>query len=430
MDAFLGIDLGTSGCRGVVIERSGEVIAESGIALPPSRSTASGESRQDPADWWHAVIQLINLLSKACQPAKIQAIAVDGTSSTLLLCDEQGVPLTPALMYDDSSGREAVAELSPIAPAGNPVLNATSSLAKLLTLRKSIGPLRYHALHQADWVMGRLCGRFDLSDENNCLKLGYDPIERRWPKWLEGLALPAGCLPRVSPGGTPVGHLSQPIAGQLGLPSDTLIVTGTTDGNAAFLATGADQIGDAVTSLGSTLVLKILSRKPIFAAEYGVYSHRLGDRWLVSGASNSGGAVCRAFFSDAQIEQLSRQMKPERPTGLDYYPLLRPGERFPVNDSGLPPRLSPRPADDALFFQAILEGISRIEQEGYQLLRRLGAPAPKRVISIGGGAVNEPWRQMRQAALGVPVTRAVQQAAAYGAALLARQGACGRSNTM
>lgn len=422
MDAFLGIDLGTSGCRGVVIEQSGEVLAESGIALPPSRSSAPGESRQDPADWWQAVVQLISLLSKACHPAMIRAIAVDGTSSTLLLCDERGVPLTPALMYDDSSGRGAVAELSPIAPAGSPVLSATSSLAKLLTLRKEIAQFRYHALHQADWVMGRLCGRFDLSDENNCLKLGYDPIERRWPEWLERLALPVGCLPQVSPGGTSVGRISQQIAELLGLPSDTAIVTGTTDGNAAFLATGANCIGDAVTSLGSTLVLKILSHKPLFAAEYGVYSHRLGQRWLVSGASNSGGAVCRALFSDAQIEQLTRCMKPEQPTGLDYYPLLRPGERFPVNDSALPPRLSPRPADDALFFQAILEGITRIEQAGYQLLRRLGAPAPKRVISIGGGATNEPWRQMRQTALGIPVTRAAQQAAAYGAALLARQG--------
>lgn len=423
MDAFIGIDLGTSGCRGAAIGPAGELIAESSVALPPSCSNAAGGSWQNPGDWWDGVIQILGILSKTCRHTRIRSIAVDGTSSTLLLCNERGEPLTPGLMYDDSRGREALPELAPIAPPESPVLSATSSLSKLLYLRKGINRPSYRALHQADWIMGRLSGRFPLSDENNCLKLGYDPIERHWPAWLDSLNLPAGCLPKVAASGTPVGRVSQQVADLVGLSSETAIVAGTTDSNAAFIATGADRIGDGVTSLGSTLVLKVLSETPVFAHEFGVYSHRLGDRWLVSGASNSGGAVCRVFFTDTQIEQLSRQMKPEQPTGLDYYPLLRPGERFPVNDSSLQPRLSPRPADESRFFQALLEGITRIEQEGYQLLHRLGAPAPKRVISIGGGAVNEAWRLMREAALGVPVTRAAHQEAAYGVALLAKQGA-------
>jgi sugar (pentulose or hexulose) kinase len=396
------------------------VIASAQVGLPPSRGEFSGESRQHPADWWEAVRQVLSQLTQACRSTSIRAIAVDATSSTLLLCDPDGSPLTPGLMYDDSRGCETLPEIRSVAPRDNPVQSATSSLAKLLYLRKTLEGQRFHALHQADWIMGRLCGRFPLSDENNCLKLGYDPHKRCWPGWLKALNLPRGCLPTVYPVGTPVGQLCRSVAEATGLEEDVTIVTGTTDSNAAFLATGADRIGDAVTSLGSTLVLKIVSDKPVFAAQYGVYSHRLGERWLVSGASNSGGAVCRAFFSDEEMAQLTLQVTPDRPTGLDYYPLLRPGERFPVNDSSLRPRLEPRPAEDSRFFQAILEGISRIEQTGYQLLQRLGAPAPRRVISIGGGAVNEPWRQMRQTALGVPVIRAVRQEAAYGAALLAR----------
>jgi sugar (pentulose or hexulose) kinase len=422
LDAFVGIDLGTSGCRGVAIDPQGEVITEANLPLPPSCCEVTGESRQHPADWWRAVLQLLSQLGRICRSTPIRAIAVDGTSSTLLLCDHDGSPLTPGLMYDDSRGLEVLPEIRSIAPSDNPVQSATSSLAKLLYLRNSLDRQRFYALHQADWIMGRLCGRFPLSDENNCLKLGYDPLERCWPGWLQALDLPPGCLPKVYPAGTPVGCLSRSVAESTGLAVDITIVTGTTDSNAAFLATGADRTGDGVTSLGSTLVLKVLSDKPVFAADYGVYSHRLGDRWLVSGASNSGGAVCRAFFSDQEMAQLTEQLTPDRPTGLDYYPLLRPGERFPVNDSTLRPRLQPRPTEDSRFFQAILEGICRIEQTGYQLLQRLGAPAPRRVISIGGGAVNEPWRQMREAALGVPVVRAVHQEAAYGTALLARRG--------
>ncbi|MEJ2395626.1 MAG: FGGY-family carbohydrate kinase [Candidatus Thiodiazotropha sp.] len=422
MRTFLGIDLGTSGCRGVAIDAAGAVIAETALDLPGSCRERPGESRQNPADWWHAVLQILTRMAAGRQEMTIESIAVDGTSSTLLLCDEHGEPLTPALMYDDSQGRTSLPLLLRSAPPDSPVLSANSSLAKLLYLSEGLETASYIALHQADWIMGRLCQRFPLSDENNCLKLGYDPVGRCWPDWLQTLPLPSACLPTVLPNATPVGRLSAQVAEAAGIKNRPAIVTGTTDSNAAFLATGADKIGDAVTSLGSTLVLKILSDTPVFAAEHGVYSHRLGDRWLVSGASNSGGAVCRALFSDAEIEQFTDAMQPAQPTGLDYYPLLRPGERFPVNDSDLPPRLSPRPADDSRFFQAILEGITGIEQAGYDLLHRLGAPAPRRVISIGGGAVNEPWREMREEALGVPVVRAAHQEAAYGAALLARDG--------
>jgi sugar (pentulose or hexulose) kinase len=200
------------------------------------------------------------------------------------------------------------------------------------------------------------------------------------------------------------------------------VVTGTTDSNAACLASSANKIGDAVTSLGSTLVLKILSDQPVFDSRYGIYSHRLGDRWLVGGASNSGGAVLRHYFKPSEITDLTNTMQIDQPTGLEYYPLISAGERFPLNDPDLLPRLTPRPATDSRFFQAILEGIANIEQQGYQRLQELGAPRPKQVFSIGGGAVNEPWRLMRERHLKVPVIRAAQQEAAYGTARLALSG--------
>jgi sugar (pentulose or hexulose) kinase len=216
--------------------------------------------------------------------------------------------------------------------------------------------------------------------------------------------------------------LTDQVSRLTGLPGCIRVVTGTTDSNAATLAAGAQEIGDAVTSLGSTLVLKILSDRPVNAPEYGVYSHRLGDRWLVGGASNSGGAVIAAHFNPEEIARLTAEMQPDQPTGLDYYPLLRPGERFPINDPDYPPRLQPEAGNRLEFFQGILEGIASIEKRGYEMLHQLGAPRPTRVISIGGGAANEPWRLFRQTLLGVPVTRATQSQAAYGTALLALQG--------
>ena len=127
-------------------------------------------------------------------------------------------------------------------------------------------------------------------------------------------------------------------------------------------------------------------------------------------------------FTAADMERLTSQLRPEQPTGLDYYPLPKPGERFPIADPTLAARITPRPAEDHRFFQGLLEGIASVEALAYQRLALLGAPALRRVISIGGGARNDAWTEIRRRVLGVDVTVAGQTEASYGAALLALQG--------
>ena len=156
-------------------------------------------------------------------------------------------------------------------------------------------------MHQADWLAGRLAGRQGISDENNALKLGYDAVNRVWPVWLEQLEIPRALLPEVVPPGRPIGTLDPAWCRRWGFDAATRIVSGTTDSTAGFIATGAGP-GEAVTSLGSTLVLKVCTGRPVYAPHYGVYSHRLGDHWLVGGASNSGGAVLRRYFTPTEIE--------------------------------------------------------------------------------------------------------------------------------
>jgi hypothetical protein len=302
------------------------------------------------------------------------------------------------------------------------VHSPSSGLAKALWLLAARPTGGRHLLHQADWILGRLTARFGTSDENNALKLGYDPIARRWPEWLARTGLPEALLPEVRPIGVAVGALAPAAAADLGLPPATLAVTGTTDSTAGAIAAGVAETGDGVTTLGSTLVVKVLSQRPVFAPAYGVYSHRLGDRWLVGGASNSGGAVLRRFFDDTELAVLSTRIDPAAASGLDYYPLLRPGERFPVADPGLAPRLEPVPADRAAFLHGLLEGIARIEALGYRRLAALGAPYPARVLTTGGGADNPVWTAIRARLLGVPVMPAAERDAARGAALLARDG--------
>jgi len=146
-------------------------------------------------------------------------------------------------MYNDSSAIDQLDRLRELAPAGHVCQSASSGLAKLMaqTLLDSQQQARY-ALHQSDWIAGRLAGHYGFSDENNALKLGYDPQARRWPDWVGRLVNPV-LLPEVQPPGTPVAGLSAELAGRWRLPADTRIVTGTTDSTASVIATGIREPG-------------------------------------------------------------------------------------------------------------------------------------------------------------------------------------------
>ncbi|BAM88873.1 carbohydrate kinase [Bradyrhizobium oligotrophicum S58] len=419
-ELFVGIDVGTSGVRACAVDNSGA--ARGAAAVPLAAPCQDGGAiDQDPELWWQAVVATIEKLGEIIDLGAVTRIAVDGTSGTLLLIDADGRPCSPGLMYNDARATGEAKRIAAVAPPESGAHGASSALAKLLhLLGKTDGAHR--AVHQADWIAGRLAGRHGFSDENNALKLGYDPVRRCWPYWLDQLGIAPDVLPIILVPGTPFADIDPSIARTLGLSPSARIVAGTTDGVAAFIATGADTPGDAVTSLGTTLVVKLIATQPIFAAAQGVYSHRLGDKWLAGGASNSGGAALLAHFSTDDMARMTPLLRPDQPTGLDYYPLPKPGERFPIADPALAPRITPRPPEDHRFFQALLEGIASVEALAYRRLQALGAPALRRVISIGGGARNAAWTRIRQSVVGVPVSVAAQTEASYGTALLALQG--------
>jgi sugar (pentulose or hexulose) kinase len=417
MSLVIGIDIGTSGVRAMAVDARGLIVGEARTALPPpERSGAMASQRADL--WWEAAAASLLALVSQIDPSRVAAIAVDGTSGTMVAVDADGTPLAPGRMYNDGAAVAEAEAIGRIAPRASAAHGVTSGLAKAMALAAATRAKRI--IHQADYVAGRLTGRFDVSDENNALKTGYDPIGRRWPEWIAGLGFDTELLPEVRPPGTPIEPLLPDIATAFGFAPTTIVATGTTDGCASFLATGADVAGDAVTALGTTLTLKLLSDVPIFSPDHGVYSHRLGEQWLAGGASNTGGAALLAHFTAEEMAALEPRLDPEHDTGLDYYPLPKPGERFPIADPALAPRIEPRPDDRVVFLQGLLEGIAAVELRGYRLLSELGGPPLRRVISVGGGARNAAWSAIRARRLGVEVSTAATDEAAYGTARLAR----------
>lgn len=417
MSLFLGIDFGTSGVRTSVINPNKEEIINFSVSIEKP-IVKDSLVYQDPSLWWNSLIKNLQFLSTKIDLSKIERLSIDGTSGTVLICDDQGSPIDHALMYNDASSVEEAKLVEKIS-SGHPIVSSpTNALVRALSLIKKNSVQSYKILHQADWVASKMIEEFKFSDENNALKLGYDCQERIWPNWFNELPLDEDSLPKILIPGQVMGNLKNQELLNLGFNSKLEVVAGTTDSIAAFLATGASQIGEAVTSIGTTLVVKAISAKPIFNREFGIYSHRLGDRWLAGGASNVGGKIIEELFGN-KIEELSKSLNPDKLLNLNYYPLAQIGERFPINDPNKMPILEPRPDKETDFFQAVLEGITQVEKLSYEKIVEIGGSYPLKIFTIGGGGKNKNWNAMREKILKVDLGKPLSNDASYGVALLA-----------
>ena len=446
---ILGLDFGTSGVRACL--RQADDIEFYHLDYPShaflSQLSSTTQHSQSPQDWIAALTALLLQIPQH-KRQKIAHIVLDATSSTVLLAQphkDTAKPLTEALMYNDQRAKSQAIAIEqhlkknlaqPL--LNNPistVLGPSSTLAKVLWLKQTLtdtanlGTQKPIICHQIDWINGYLTGQYQITDENNALKLGYNPITRSWPQWILEWLHPLK-PPQVRPAGHFLATIRSKIAQQFQIPKHCRIYCGTTDSIAAFLATGAHQQGDAVTSLGTTLAIKQLSDRPIYQADAGIYSHRLKDLWLIGGASNTGGGVLLKYFEyNTLIEKLNkliRQIKADQikiPTGLDYYPLLRTGERFPIFDPNLAPKLTPKPNRSEIYLLGIIEGLVNIEKLAYQKLNSNKAPTNlKRIFSVGGGTKNPVWQYLRDKTLGQTFSAKMQTPqqteAAFGATQL------------
>jgi len=124
-------------------------------------------------------------------------------------------------------------------------------------------------------------------------------------------------------------------------------------------------------------------------------------------------------FTTEQMQAMTYELNPLQATGLNYYPLPKTGERFPISDPQLKPKLHPRPSSDLQFFQGMLEGIADIEHLAYKTLQKLGTPYPTKLYTAGGGGQNLAWTSIREQKIGVKIQTPTKHEAAYGGALLA-----------
>src|SRR5208337_2500088 len=293
--ALLGIDVGTSGVRGVAVSPAGELLAEADEKIRQDHRAAGGIHEQDPAEWWEALCSvgqaIVKSLKQKSGDVELRGVAVTSTSGSLVVADAEGRALRPAILYDDSRGGEIAEELNKQGGARSIPLGPSFSLVKAAWVRQQEPELwertRY-ILHPADWLSGKLTGEFGTSDFTNALKLGYDPESRSWIGAVRAAGLPNDRLPVVRRPAEQIGQVSSVAAAATGLPAGTPVLAGATDGMASVIASGACRRGDANTTLGTTLVWKVLhDGKP--TARSGIYFHlHPGGLWVPGAASNTG----------------------------------------------------------------------------------------------------------------------------------------------
>ena len=384
----LGIDLGTSGVRIAAINKQKKILFTSSMEYP--------KGLEEWKDWIFCCKKLLKEIPKEIKKRLI-SIAIDGTSGTLLACKKNGEPLGKSLPYS-LSFPEYSNEINKLFTRDCPGSSSSGSIARALKLISLYGN-QILLRHQADWISGWILNNWESGEEGNNLRMGWEISSGSWPKTFNNLEW-LSCLPNIISSGHTMGLICNKKADELDLPKNLKIIAGTTDSNAGVLATFPNK-NDGVTILGSTIVIKKFVEKPLLGK--GISNHKLSGNWLCGGASNAGAAILLDFFNLEYIEELSKQINPTKSSGIDLIPLSKKGERFPIDDPNLQPKLERRPVSDALYLHAIFEGLAKIESRGWQKLQELGGHLPKQIITIGGGAKNIAWKKIREKEIGIPI---------------------------
>jgi len=430
--AVIGIDLGTQGVRVAAVTSKGQILAAAAQDLPPqSGDLPSGWHEQNPADWWNVVCRAVKeLIQSLAQDVQISGIAVDSTSGSLVMVDENGSLLYQAIMYNDNRSRSVVdivrSACRELEDRLGYSIASSFALPKVIWIQQNhpeIFRSTAHFLSATDFIVGQLTGEYGVSDYNNALKTGYDVLQLAWPTVLENdLGIPAKKLPNVVPPGTLIA-VTKNHCEEAGLKPGIPVFAGSTDGSAAQYASGAVNPGEWNSTLGTTLVLKGITENILLDPKKRIYCHRHPEGlWMPGGASNTGAEWISTQFTTEDLSAMDRAAYDHFPTELIWYPLVRQGERFPFLNGDASGFLVGVPQNENQRFAAGLEGTAMLERLAFELIQSINAPLIDPIIVTGGASRSDIWLKLRATVLNHTLVRPIASETYMGAAVLAAAG--------
>ena len=433
---FIGIDLGTSACKLLLMDERGEiagVVSKSyGVEYP-----RPGWSQQDPDQWWRAVREGVPALIAGIDTGQVAGIGCGGQMHGLVVLDERDEVIRPAILWNDGRTAEQVRYLNET--VGIPrLLRLTGNIAyagftapKVLWMRDEEPELFdrvAHVMLPKDYVNHLLTGVYatDVSDASGTLL--FDVARRAWSEEMLGLCgLVPAQMPQVHESYEPTGTLLPDVAAELGLPEGVVVAAGAGDNAAAAVGTGAVGAGTMNISLGTSGTVFIPT---------GAFADGVGDRihsfchadgaWHLMGCILSA-ASCNAWWvgdvlgSDDMAAEQAGIDAGSADASLPYFLPYLMGERTPHND------VSARGAFVGMSMsttrsdmtRAVLEGVAFAVRDSVEIARSLGVRVSSSTV-CGGGARSATWLQMLADVLGIElVLPATEQGPGYGGAMLA-----------
>jgi D-ribulokinase len=408
----VGVDVATAEIRATAVDPCGAVAATAARPLPPPTRPRPGWSQQQ-AYYADEAFAVLRTLSARLRRRPVAGISVTSTSGTIVPCDTRGAPTGEALLYDDR--RTAPGSWNGELP---------SALGRIAWLEKHRPAPRY--LHVADVVVAALAGGIQPADTSHALKSGADPETLRWPgRLLSRLGVSARAMPGLERPGAVVAEVCGAAAAHTALAAGTPIVLGMTDGCTGQIAAGAVTPGDAVSVLGTTLVVKAVTPTRPRTQGTAVYSHRAPDDcWWPGGASNVGAGVLTSArrgrdLAAHDLAALDLAADANGPARVCCYPLTRRGERFPFDRADAEGFWTGRPRDRVEEHRALLEGVAFTERLALQVLGRAGDFGAGPLRAVGGASRSDVWLRIRATATGRPVWVPEHPSSGFGAAVLA-----------
>ena len=443
---LLGLDVGTSGVKAILVSPEGAVAAAATVPLSLD-TPRPGWAEQDPEAWWEASGAAIRRVLQQRPAARVAAVGISGQMHSSVFLDKSGTVIRPALLWCDgrttAECREIVQRAGGEAQLREWVCNAALegfTLPKVLWLRHH-EPAAFARLATVllakDFIRLRLTGAVASEPSDASGTLMFDPARLRWSRdMLDAVELPVSLLPDVGGSAAVLGRVTAQAGALTGLAPGTPVVGGGADNACGAAGVGAISPGEAVSSWGTSGTVLAPTAEPRVdpGLRAHTFCHVAPGVWYVMGVVLSAGGAF-AWYRDQLARELSdtdqRDARlveeaagvPPGADGVTFLPYLQ-GERTPHRDASLRAAFVGLSLahSRAHLTRAVLEGVCFALRDCVTILRELGL-APASLLLTGGGARSEFIRRLQADIFGLPVTAVNrEEGPAYGAALLAAVG--------
>jgi len=444
MTCFLGIDTSTTGSKALIVDEKGEVLAVT--SSPHTLQTPKPLwSEQDPVEWWQAVSASIKLVLESADISgeSIGAVGLTGQMHGLVLLDEAGKVLRPAILWNDQRTQSQCDEIHArfgkekfIQITGNVALTGFTA-PKILWIKENepdVFAQARHVLLPKDYIRYRLTGEYAMDKADGAGTVLFDLKSRDWSdEVLAALEIPRAWMPETFEGPEATGYINEEAASLTGLKVGTPVVAGGGDQAAQAVGVGAVEPGIVGLTVGTSGVVFATTPSPLIEPEGRLHAfcHAVPGLWHFMGVMLSAAGSLQWYHDelapDTSFDDLLGEAEtvPAGSEGLQFLPYLS-GERTPHPDPlargafiGLTIRHT-----RAHLTRAVLEGVSFGLKDSFTLIQNAGLGEITQVRASGGGTKGALWRQILASVLEAElVTVNTTEGAAYGAALLAGVGA-------